>query len=418
MIRAGSLIYAIVIALIMAILTSSLILLSFNIHKEIEFEIISERQITNVKSALNFYLTTPDLQFENNRISIDLFENHEDSVDIEKGFWGLYELIHCKAHKGNKKAIANYLLGEKRPDSLVALYLSDQNKPLALCGNTLIKGETFLPAQGVKRAYIENQNFTMTKLVDGAVQKSTPDLPTFSKMIMSQCSAIFERDKSDDSVLILSESDFKQNFVNSFSNPTVVLKCIGDLVLENTQVSGNIVLRCLGQLTVKPSAHIDGVLIIAKSIVIEPNCKLTFQGFVSDSIIVGQETHLNYPSGLYIINRQGMNSVSKISLGKNCQIKGNIINFNSQPLINKLSSLSIEEGVNIIGLVYSNGYTSLRGNISGSLFCQGFLLRTHSALYENHLLNVQINADALPSFFVGTVSPFSNKRKALINILE
>ena len=80
--------------------------------------------------------------------------------------------------------------------------------------------------------------------------------------------------------------------------------------------------------------------------------------------------------------------------------------------------MSIEEGVNIIGLVYSNGYTSLRGNISGSLFCQGFLLRTHSALYENHLLNVQINADALPSFFVGTVSPFSNKRKALINILE
>jgi len=53
------------------------------------------------------------------------------------------------------------------------------------------------------------------------------------------------------------------------------------------------------------------------------------------------------------------------------------------------------------GQVYVEGNIELRGKITGSLYCDGFMLKTKAAYYENHLLNTAVDFEALSKNFCG-----------------
>jgi hypothetical protein len=77
----------------------------------------------------------------------------------------------------------------------------------------------------------------------------------------------------------------------------------------------------------------------------------------------------------------------------------------------------MDEGVKVTGLVYTPGYMDFKGDVTGSLYCGGFILRTPSAVYENHLLNAVVNAVELPGYYVGRFIGTISERKARIKKL-
>lgn len=415
-VRAGSLLYALCIALILSILSSSIILLAFNVRNAIDRDLLFQRELRNVSSAVNYYLIFHD-RWSYNTQTIDLFDHGSDKVDIKQKPWGFFDVVCCKAYQNTVYGEAAFMIGDKPVNNITALYLSDNNKPLAVCGKTHIRGRSYLPVQGIKRAYIEGQNFTGNKLIEGEQLRSGPVIKEFLKKYeLSSFTAMHIG--SEDSVIDIHSLDANKNIFNSFLNKTIVITAAGDLDMDNFSLTGNIIVQSTGRVSIKSSSKLEQVLIVGESIIVEKGFEGSLQLFATDSIIIKEEVKLSYPSSVCVFHSAGTKADnSKIHVSRDVVVKGVVANGNAMDVQKRAVNLKIDEGALITGLVYSGGYIDFKGSVAGSLYCGGFILRTPSAVYENHLLNAVINAEALPADYVGVFPDQEVKRKAIIGKL-
>ena len=65
------------------------------------------------------------------------------------------------------------------------------------------------------------------------------------------------------------------------------------------------------------------------------------------------------------------------------------------------SVLNISKNSIIKGQVYSNSYTEIRGAIHGTLYTKKIILRTNSSVYENTIMDADINIHKLSNNYIG-----------------
>jgi hypothetical protein len=122
---------------------------------------------------------------------LSLYDGVQDSVDIRIDHWGVLDLVYANAFIGNRNISKTALVGDAINNvTCPALYLADNNTPLLLCGKTIIHGDCFLPKTGVKRAFIEGQNFLGTKLIDGKISTAASALPPIDKAVLDHIIAL------------------------------------------------------------------------------------------------------------------------------------------------------------------------------------------------------------------------------------
>ena len=183
MLKGGSLIYAIVISVIIAMLSSSLILLSYFTSVHVDYYSDLSRIQLNAASGVSLLLSNQQTINSGDDKIIDLFGKGIDSVHLKKNNWGAFDVGVSEAFSKHNRYRKILLMGGIfSKDTALALYLEDEDKPLSLCGETVIKGTCFLPKAGVKRAYIEGQNFVGEKLIDGGVKESKKIIPGVDKI--------------------------------------------------------------------------------------------------------------------------------------------------------------------------------------------------------------------------------------------
>ena len=82
----------------------------------------------------------------------------------------------------------------------------------------------------------------------------------------------------------------------------------------------------------------------------------------------------------------------------------------------KQVDISVAKKAVVYGQVFSCGTIDLKGCVYGSVLTNKFILRTPSAVYENHLLDATIDVSKLPVEYAGIVimkdSSFADKRIA------
>ena len=222
---------------------------------------------------------------------------------------------------------------------------------------------------------------------------------------------------NEDTIVDIMSLEANKKVSNSFSNKTLLLLSVRDIDLENFQLSGNIVIMSKGLVHVRSSSQLRDVLIVSKRITIDKNFTGNFQGFAQDSIGVNEDVTLNLPSALCLISDPKSGNLGKISVARRSKIYGGVICMNSANLSSPIVNISLAEGACVQGMVYTQGLVEHKGSIIGSLYCGGFMLRTASATYENHLLNAEINSLNLPDYFVGIFPVLETKRKAIIKML-
>ena len=403
MIKAGSLFYAIVISIIIAIVSSSFILFAYLSRIEFDNLQLQQRLNLNAESGLSLLMSQQSLVEPNQSKVIDLYSSGEDSVFLTRKLWGAFEVLISKAvfHQFESERIAQ--VGCPRDSSdLYCLYLVDEGKPLALCGNTKISGTAFLPKSGVERAYIEGQNFTGTRLINGEIKKSKSELPQVNPDLLEHVQQLMREKRSTDtdSVIELQRQLSGDSIHNSFKNNTLVLKHHGVLHIDNGTYSGNVIIISDTVIYVGSGSLLKDVILAAPKIFFAENFKGQLQAFASDSIIVGDHVSFNYPSVLGIAAEKSASSCA-IVLHEQDTVIGNI--FAHQVIIDAYKRAGVRIGKNsvVIGQVYSSGYAEIKGSIYGSLMCSKFLLQTPSSVYENHLLNAEFNQHALPGYFTG-----------------
>ena len=295
------------------------------------------------------------------------------------------------------------LIGLKpHPTRKVSLYLADNNRALSLCGETLIKGLCYLPRQGPKRAYIEGKSFVGTQLIHGGIKQSDRQLPKGQTELLEKIEDYMNgRFFRDDSVVDFQTFPKKQ-LQHSFFKKSLLLYSINPIYLRDCKYSGNIIIASLRSIDVDSLSQLEGVMLFAPKITIRGGFTGSLQAFAEDTLYVNKEAHLQYPSALGLIN-SNVTSHAFIQLGEKAQVKGMVFSSTRETRRSNKANIFIHKDAVITGQAYCNGKIEMKGKVYGSLYVHTFVLNTPSSAYENHLLDVEINADKLPPQFAGVL---------------
>ncbi len=413
MLKAGALYYAILISLVISVICTLMIGLAFMSRSYFIHSDKRERVLDNSKSGIE-YMLSKSSSISDGDTEIDLFGNDEDTVRMKRRNWGLFQVLYASAKFKRARFSRTAMLGYSTSffDSL-AIYLEDRNRPLLLSGTALLKGNLFLSPKGIDRAYIEGQNYSRNELFYGKMKKSKMKLPKLEIDYLKYWGKYFEMNIGEmDSLKDISEiSNFKGT--HPFSKKTLIYHSENPIALKDLNLKGNVMIYSEKEIVVSNSAILDQVILIAPKIELTESCKSSLHLIASDSILIGENCKINYPSSLLLLKNEAGNSFAHIS--DKAQFKGNILVLEKQTnKRNNFISLEIAKEAHVLGQVYCQGNFELNGSLKGSVFTTNFLLATPSGIYENHILNGEVDGTKLDLNYGGVLfSDFYGESKVI-----
>jgi hypothetical protein len=376
-----------------------LILGAFHLkHNEKLFEIES-RLIANLESATNYLLADTLLQATPRIDNLDLFNAGSDSVTMKSSLWGIFGLATIRAHKGMFERKRTFFYGSVLPECMnCCIYLANHRRPLSIVGNTKLSGNAYLSEAGVRPAYINQRGYDFTQLIDGKIKKSEENLQGLMAQVYSYILSLFTPGEEDDSDLLATPDSVSQ----SFEDATLFIKMNGAVYLKNKIMSGHIIIRSDSSIQVATNNRLENVILIAPVIRFDEGFQGTVQAFASDSLLVAPNCQFAYPSTLCLVKKNTANLSPVLQVEENCTVNGFIFSLSSNDDKYK-TMVNLKKNSTINGIVYCQGYLSLQANVSGSVLTDYFLYRSPSTVFENHLVDVEINRKTLSPYFGGSI---------------
>jgi hypothetical protein len=420
MLKASALYMVIIIALVIGVLCSALLVAAYFYRLQYQKEFRYANLQNNLNSGINIVLAGEDTSYAKEN-SFGLFNDGEDSVTINRIFWGAYDIGVVKAYIQSDTLFKAFTLGNTIDSTKwAALYLNDNGRPIAVSGKTMVRGNAYLPRSGVKQDYVDNSGYTGDpRLIIGNIRTSAKILPLLLIKRLAKFQEFTSQTYKVDTVLLKSDS-----VQNSFLLPTRIAD-FGNTVttIKNIRLTGNIIIISDTTLIIDSTAVLNNVLIFARSISVKSGFHGTCQLFATDTIGIAQNCRFDYPSCLGILrfNRASLVSTEeKISFGPKCNFSGLV--FNYEKAINPLQPLiHIGSKAKIKGQVYSQGIVELENfsEIDGSVFTAQFLYQTSFTRYENYLTNITIDAKQLSPYYLSSdLIPVATPKLKILQWLE
>jgi len=342
----------------------------------------------NAYSALGYLLASKQLTTTQPLI-FDLYGEGKDSVEILKKHWGFFDMGIVQTFRGSHHQFITALLGNQ-PDSIAksALYLPDENRPLAIAGNTHLKGRLYVPQGTVRSAFVDSRGFTGTAPVVDQLRKSRTTLPLLSDEFTHRLHHYQTKSGLPIQTLpaVLHQSFLAETLTYTSSESMVI----------TGQISGNIILHGDQTLIISRQAQLRDIIVVARKIIVQTGFVGNLQVLARDTLQVESGCRFNYPS---ILCTGGRDTKCYLSIGEGSMIDGLVIASSDIP--NVLENI-VEFGQNtlITGQVYVKGMVQAKGNIHGNMVSQRLFLSTPSAFYENHLFDAQIDVNKRPKAFL------------------
>jgi len=387
MLKAGALYFSIIVAFIIAVICASLIMLAAHYRGSYLKEVRMARLSRNMDSGIAYVLAESENN-EQNRLGLDLFGDQTDSVLIEQKHWGVFNLATVKSFVLSDTLKQVFLMGHETTNDAVAVYLSDEDRPLSVSGDTRITGNVEVPKAGMRKSYVDSRPYSGDQLVYGKISDSKRTLGGLESKWIKEIEAELDFDPARLPTL------YEDNVQVSFFVAAKKFNVSG-LSQLNHQLSGQIILYSDTTVKISAGAKLDNAIIYAKSIVVSDGFKGNCQLFARDSITVGNEVMLSYPSVLGLVSKEKMVDQAKITLGKNNRFEGII--FSYEPKRSALQTLvSLGEQTTVQGEVYATGLLKLdkKVKVAGKVSCNRFIMQTPATLYENFLIDVVLNRKA------------------------
>lgn len=418
MVKAGALYYAIFISFLVALLGGFFIMNVWMHHAHTLIILNGKRLERNIQSALLLTQESSGLALENKSDDVDLFNDGNDIVSVVRKQWGGYSLVKAEAEGKFTYRSAIGLYGKDIfENEKTALYLSDKGQYLSLTGRTVIKGDCFLPKSGLRKAYIEGNSFTGSKMTEGRISDSKPHLPAENHNTIASNIAYFTGQVSPGDTLVDISLLLRSDTVRqSFYRKTLIMFSKQWVTLTGKVLQGNIRIISSKGVTISKSAQTDNIIIYAPKIEVEKGFTGNLQLFASDTIIINAGVTLLFPSLLAIPDTR--NPKALISIGKNCNIIGDLFLTIKDETKNSMSECLLNTGSVITGRVYCGGRVELKGTVNGTIYTNRFILRTPGSIYENHLLDATINFNALPEYYSGSLIDESVVRYKMVKWLR
>jgi hypothetical protein len=388
--KASSMYYALFLSVIIGLFLGAIVLFSAMNRQFTQQLDLQNTLIDNAYSGIEYGMAN-HLELNNETTEITLFGGAIDSVLIEKKKWGAFTIISSQAHhrKFNYTKVA--LTGAVQSEDYPNLYVSDQGRPISICGNTRLEGDCKIPKSGLKRTYIEGKSYTGKKLIYGSKGVSKREL---SKISDDLASGFFN---SNGFLMNIEDED---TIANSFQNEPLHFISDHTLTLNDRNISGQVILEARDSIFVSSSSNLEDVILKSKVVHIESGFEGNVQVFATKRITIEEDVVLRYPSVLGLIEQDGFDGEKAlIKIGDRSTVIGSVFAISEKPNFRNPVQVSVESEAFLHGLLYCDGRTQLKGTVNGSLQTDMFYLETPSSKYENHILDGQV-LDQLPDDFV------------------
>lgn len=341
-----------------------------------------------VESGVLLYRTDSTLWDKSSEgYSIKLFEDSEQSsLKLTRRNWGLYEIVSVETY--DKKLQRQCIMGYNvDTTSVAALYMCDNNQALTLTGNSNLKGLAYLPASGVLYDQIASSFYSGRNLDHACMRRSSTDLPICDTPMLSELLEL----KNSRQVKTLNETSLKV----SFKEDTHYIKT--DEIYGGS-IKGNVIVYSDDCIDLYSTTYVEDALLFAPKIKIHDGFRGSLQIISSDSVIIGSDVVLNYPSGIFFPEGK---SESYIEIGIKSQLNGYVVFCQKEKSDEEKFSPHYfqNDSTRVRGLVWIDGVSQIHGSISGSLYCTNLNYYTPEGFYQNVLHNAKIygtNAMAYP----------------------
>ncbi|PRD46267.1 hypothetical protein [Sphingobacterium haloxyli] len=319
-----------------------------------------------------------------------------DSLRIGKKQWGFLDAVTVHSWRGEDTLKRSFLSGVQPKDSTV-LYIVDEDRPLSISGKTVIQGTAFLPQSGIRPAFVDGEYYQgIEEMVDGQIKESGQALPAYDT---ERIDVIKSRYKEN----LLESADIPSNgsLRHSFFETTRYYRFPVASSLFADSVSGNLVILA------DSSIHISAQTIWEDAIVIAPHIKLEddFTGkgqfFAFDSLTVGKNVALRYPSVLGLLTADSLNDPLRISIGENSRIQGMVL-LHRADVPDQMDLLELQKNVTVEGQLISFGllkYTDPM-TINGGVYAYRLITQRPSSLYENYLISLNLERNKLHPYYI------------------
>lgn len=400
MIKAHSLLYAIYVCLIVAVLCGTLLYFAtlynqLNLYYNLQEELYIQNQ-----SVVNFALGNKTIPVP---IEMEEYSNIEGYYETKNH--GLLSLILAKTYIANDTVTSVHFVGAYTFDK-TAVFLTNLSKPLSYSGKVTLVGNNQLPSPFIEVSYLSNIQNKLS--LNGKTTISGSQLPTINPTFQKTLHGI----KSEKIKLIDLEKIKDSMYYNSFFNETKEIQIKS--TIGNVIYKGNFILRSEDSIRIKKNTVLEDVILMAPKITFEEGFKGTVQAFASKRIELEKKVILNYPSVICIYNNSA--EECEIKIKKECKISGAIVLFgNPEEMIDK-NSIEIEEGGLLIGDLYCSGKLMLKSDVYGAVYSNRFFLKTTSSSYDNMIQEIEINALKRPNYFISI--PLFDTKKTTYGIIK
>ncbi|PBQ30236.1 hypothetical protein CNR22_00165 [Sphingobacteriaceae bacterium] len=310
---------------------------------------------------------------------------NEDSLRVRKINWGAYSLISVETKNRHHSLHQSGLYGTYMSAD-TALMISDNSRPVGMSGNISFKANCYLPAAGTKPAYIEGQSYVSSPQNAAFTKKSPYMIPQvsaeFLKGLQNQMTHLDLR--LDSSVGMLPDT-YKQ----SFRQKTLVWEN-ASTHLRNLRLSDNIKLVCK-DIEVDSSNHFENILIVCNKVRFKKGFKGKVHVLASDSISMEEACTFEYPSSFVLLPETETTGFNYIEFNKDCFFFGGIVAVSQQSEKASKVFIKFHSAGEVNGFVYCSDFVHLEGKINATVIANKLLLKTPSAVYENHLLSCEMN---------------------------
>lgn len=342
---------------------------------------------TNALSGIN-YLMVLDRNVSpfNEAQQIDLFGDGTDSVTLTRKPWGIFELAVSNATQGKRKfsraAMLAYKMNEQGES---ALYIPDNNAPVYLAGNTLLKGTVYASSRKFSSGYVDGKEYKRDRFVYGDIKKSETAIPDLDTVLLREIKDVLELRKN--SYALVSADRLPAN-VSFSESGTQYYRTNQSIDLEDS-IRGNLIIQSAIKIRVTAHARLSDIILIAPDIDIDKGFEGNIQCFAERSITVGAESFLRYPSALVLI---GGEKDSTIVIGRDATVQGYVVIQGYDKTIGSRGTFKVEDKGVLQGMAYINGSSDIQGALRGHLTTRSTQAKLQSAVYGNHIFNGEINA--------------------------
>ncbi len=405
-VKGGALYIAIFISIIISVFLSLLILLSYQNSRTTSNLIQTSQLYCHLNSALELVQSSYFAEELNNKWIKSEF--NDDSIRITKLNWGAYWLVNVEAKNRHTSLQQSGIYGTGMTAD-TALMIADNGRPIGVSGKVSFKATCYLPQAGIKAAYIEGQSYQPDMGNASHIRINKSDIPQPEKVILDAISNQQKINVEQDSLVYALPDNFSQSFIKK----TIVLE-INSGRLSNKHWNHNIKLVSNSSIEIDSSCHFDNILIIAKKIKFMKGFKGKVHVIASDSIKVEEKCQFNYPSSLVILNESELAApIKAIVFDKDCQFFGGILALNASRNLNGTKVfIKLNASSSVSGFIYSSDYAHLEGELNATVISRSLLLQTPSAVYENHLINCELNPKKFEHLLA--IPPIFSKSKKLI----